>query len=295
MVDDPARSRLGRGLAALIGEVGEDFGDAGHAPRGQRTVPIEFLRPNPRNPRKVFDDEALEELASSIRERGLIQPIIVRAVPNLLDVYEIIAGERRWRGAQRAGLHEVPVVVIEADDRLALEIAIIENVQRTDLNPIEEAIGYEQLMAEFHYSQNDLAQVIGKSRSHVANTLRLLRLPDSIKRQVNDGILSAGHARALLSVRDPEAVAERIIAQGLNVRDVERIAQEEARGSEEAASRQARPRREKDPDTRALEQALEEVLGLAVSVEHKAQGGGEVRIRYKTLEQLDALCRRLRG
>jgi len=150
-------------------------------------------------------------------------------------------------------------------------------------------------MAEFHYSQNDLAQVIGKSRSHVANTLRLLRLPDSIKRQVNDGILSAGHARALLSVRDPEAVAERIIAQGLNVRDVERIAQEEARGSEEAASRQARPRREKDPDTRALEQALEEVLGLAVSVEHKAQGGGEVRIRYKTLEQLDALCRRLRG
>ncbi|GGG32143.1 ParB/RepB/Spo0J family partition protein [Chelatococcus composti] len=295
MVDDPARSRLGRGLAALIGEVGEDFGDAGRAPRGQRTVPIEFLRPNPRNPRKVFDDEALEELASSIRERGLIQPIIVRAVPNLLDVYEIIAGERRWRGAQRAGLHEVPVVVIEADDRLALEIAIIENVQRTDLNPIEEAIGYEQLMAEFHYSQNDLAQVIGKSRSHVANTLRLLRLPDSIKRQVNDGILSAGHARALLSVRDPEAVAERIIAQGLNVRDVERIAQEEARGSEEAASRQARPRREKDPDTRALEQALEEVLGLAVSVEHKAQGGGEVRIRYKTLEQLDALCRRLRG
>jgi len=295
MVDDPARSRLGRGLAALIGEVGEDFGDAGRAPRGQRTVPIEFLRPNPRNPRKVFDDEALEELASSIRERGLIQPIIVRAVPNLLDVYEIIAGERRWRGAQRAGLNEVPVVVIEADDRLALEIAIIENVQRTDLNPIEEAIGYEQLMAEFHYSQNDLAQVIGKSRSHVANTLRLLRLPDSIKRQVNDGILSAGHARALLSVRDPEAVAERIIAQGLNVRDVERIAQEEARGSEEAASRQARPRREKDPDTRALEQALEEVLGLAVSVEHKAQGGGEVRIRYKTLEQLDALCRRLRG
>src|SRR5690606_19436787 len=162
MVDDPARSRLGRGLAALIGEVGEDFGDAGRAPRGQRPVPIELLRPNPRNPRTVFDDEALEDLASSLRERGLNQPFIVRAVPNLLDVYEIIAGERRWRGAQRAGLHEVPVVVIEADDRLALEIAIIENVQRTDLNPIEEAIGYEQLMAEFHYSQNDLAQVIGK-------------------------------------------------------------------------------------------------------------------------------------
>ena len=293
MVDDPARSRLGRGLAALIGEVGEDFGDAGRGPRGQRAVPIEFLRPNPRNPRKVFDDEALDELANSIRERGLIQPIVVRAVPNLVDVFEIVAGERRWRGAQRAGLHEVPVVVIEADDRLALEIAIIENVQRADLNPIEEAVGYEQLMAEFQYSQNDLAQVIGKSRSHVANTLRLLRLPDSIKSKVNDGSLSAGHARALLSVSDPEAVAERIVAQGLNVRDVERIAQEEARGSEEPG-RVARPRKEKDPDTRALEQVLEDVLGLAVSVEHKAQGG-EVRIRYKTLEQLDALCRRLRG
>lgn len=293
MVDDPARSRLGRGLAALIGEVGEDFGDAGRGPRGQRAVPIEFLRPNPRNPRKVFDDEALDELANSIRERGLIQPIVVRAVPNLVDVFEIVAGERRWRGAQRAGLHEVPVVVIEADDRLALEIAIIENVQRADLNPIEEAVGYEQLMAEFQYSQNDLAQVIGKSRSHVANTLRLLRLPDSIKSKVNEGSLSAGHARALLSVSDPEAVAERIVAQGLNVRDVERIAQEEARGGEEPG-RVARPRKEKDPDTRALEQVLEDVLGLAVSVEHKAQGG-EVRIRYKTLEQLDALCRRLRG
>ncbi|MBB4016911.1 ParB family chromosome partitioning protein [Chelatococcus caeni] len=293
MVDDPARSRLGRGLAALIGEVGEDFGDAGRGPRGQRAVPIEFLRPNPRNPRKVFDDEALDELANSIRERGLIQPIVVRAVPNLVDVFEIVAGERRWRGAQRAGLHEVPVVVIEADDRLALEIAIIENVQRADLNPIEEAVGYEQLMAEFQYSQNDLAQVIGKSRSHVANTLRLLRLPDSIKSKVNDGVLSAGHARALLSVSDPEAIAERVVAQGLNVRDVERIAQEEARGGEEPG-REPRPRKEKDPDTRALEQALEDVLGLAVSVEHKAQGG-EVRIRYKTLEQLDALCRRLRG
>ncbi|APF36037.1 ParB/RepB/Spo0J family partition protein [Chelatococcus daeguensis] len=294
MVDDPARSRLGRGLAALIGEVGEDFGDAGRGPRGQRAVPIEFLRPNPRNPRKVFDDEALDELASSIRERGLIQPIVVRAVPNLVDVFEIVAGERRWRGAQRAGLHEVPVIVIEADDRLALEIAIIENVQRADLNPIEEAIGYEQLMAEFQYSQNELAQVIGKSRSHVANTLRLLRLPDSIKSKLNDGLLSAGHARALLSVSDPETIAERIVAQGLNVRDVERIAQEEARGGGDEQGREARPRKEKDPDTRALEQALEDVLGLAVSVEHKAQGG-EVRIRYKTLEQLDALCRRLRG
>ncbi|WP_276199471.1 ParB/RepB/Spo0J family partition protein [Chelatococcus sp. XZ-Ab1] len=294
MVDDPARSRLGRGLAALIGEVGEDFGDAGRGPRGQRAVPIEFLRPNPRNPRKVFDDEALDELASSIRERGLIQPIVVRAVPNLVDVFEIVAGERRWRGAQRAGLHEVPVIVIEADDRLALEIAIIENVQRADLNPIEEAIGYEQLMAEFQYSQNELAQVIGKSRSHVANTLRLLRLPDSIKSKLNDGLLSAGHARALLSVTDPETIAERIVAQGLNVRDVERIAQEEARGGGDEQGREARPRKEKDPDTRALEQALEDVLGLAVSVEHKAQGG-EVRIRYKTLEQLDALCRRLRG
>jgi ParB family chromosome partitioning protein len=294
MVDDPARSRLGRGLAALIGDVGEEFGALERArPAGQKLVPVEFLRPNPRNPRKAFTDEALAELADSIRQRGLIQPIVVRAIPKLVDVYEIVAGERRWRAAQRAGLHEVPVVIVDADDRAALEIAIIENVQRSDLNAIEEAAGYEQLIAEFGYSQNDLAQVIGKSRSHVANTLRLLKLPPGVKALVNDGQLSAGHARALIGLADPEAVARAVVEKGLNVRDVERIAQDEARDTGKESTR-ARVKPEKDADTRALELALEEVLGLSIAINHQAQGG-EMRIRYRTLEQLEGLCRRLQG
>lgn len=294
MADDTNRSRLGRGLAALIGDVGGEFADNSRPAAGLQRVPIEFLRANPRNPRKIFDTEALDDLAASIRERGLIQPIVVRAVDGVADVYEIIAGERRWRAAQRANLHEVPIVVVQADDRVALEIAIIENVQRTDLNPLEEAAGYEQLIAEFNYSQNDLAQAIGKSRSHVANTLRLVKLSDPIKQLVNDGLLSAGHARALLAVSDPEAVARQIIEQGLTVRDVERIAQQEASAGTQVSSTQAPARAEKDPDTRALEQALEEVLGLSVLIAHKSNGG-EVRLRYKTLEQLDGLCQRLRG
>ncbi|CAH1679138.1 Chromosome-partitioning protein ParB [Hyphomicrobiales bacterium] len=295
MADDPARSRLGRGLAALIGDVGEEFGalERTRAP-GQRLVPVEFLRPNPRNPRKAFVEEDLSELADSIRQRGVIQPIVVRSLAHLIDVFEIIAGERRWRAAQRAGLHEVPVVVIEADDKTALEIAIIENVQRADLNPMEEAAGYERLIADFDYSQNDLAQVIGKSRSHVANTLRLLKLPAGVKGLVNDGQLSAGHARALLGLEDPETVARQVIEKGLNVRDVERIAQDEARDSGKPSVPRARTKAEKDPDTRALEKALEDVLGLAVTINHQARGG-EMRIRYLTLDQLDALCRRLQG
>ena len=295
MADDPARSRLGRGLAALIGDVGEEFGalERTRTP-GQRLVPVEFLRPNPRNPRKAFVEEDLAELADSIRQRGVIQPIVVRSLPQLIDVFEIIAGERRWRAAQRAGLHEVPVVVVEADDKTALEIAIIENVQRADLNPMEEAAGYERLIADFEYSQNDLAQVIGKSRSHVANTLRLLKLPDGVKDLVNGGQLSAGHARALLGLEDPEAVARQVVEKGLNVRDVERIAQDEARDSGKPSVPRSRTKAEKDPDTRALEKALEDVLGLAVTISHQARGG-EMRIRYLTLDQLDALCRRLQG
>lgn len=295
MAEETNRSRLGRGLAALIGDIGGEFGEGARpAATGLQRVPIEFLRANPRNPRKIFDTDALDDLAASIRERGLIQPIVVRAVIDVADVYEIIAGERRWRAAQRANLHEVPIVVVDADDRVALEIAIIENVQRTDLNPLEEAAGYEQLIAEFNYSQNDLAQAIGKSRSHVANTLRLTKLPDSIKQLVNDGQLSAGHARALLAVKDPETVAQQIIDQGLTVRDVEKIAQREAGTATDGLSQAVIEQRQKDPDTRALEQALEEVLGLSVLIAHKSKGG-EVRLRYKTLDQLDSLCRRLRG
>ncbi len=293
MVDEPSRSRLGRGLAALIGDVGEDAVVLERA-RGQRRVPIEFLRPNPRNPRKAFDEQELEELASSIREKGIIQPILVRTLAGLADVYEIIAGERRWRAAQRAGLHEVPVLLVEAGDREALELAIIENVQRSDLNPLEEAMGYDQLIAEFQYAQADLGKIIGKSRSHVANTLRLLKLPDAVKAMVLKGELTAGHARALLSLPDPEAAARRIVERGLNVRDVERMAQETQAAPETKSAEGARPpRSEKDPDTRALEKALEDVLGMIVTINHGARGG-ELRIRYKTLEQLDTVCRRLR-
>ncbi len=294
MADEQSRPRLGRGLAALIGDAGDEIAAVDRA-RGQRRVPVEFLRPNPRNPRKSFDEADLEDLASSIREKGIIQPILVRTMPGLADVYEIIAGERRWRAAQRAGLHDVPVILVEAGDREALELAIIENVQRTDLNPLEEALGYERLISEFNYAQADLGRIIGKSRSHVANTLRLLKLPDSVKTHVLKGDLSAGHARALLSVSDPEAAARRVIEKGLNVRDVERMAQEEAApGPEVSVGSVERPAvREKDPDTRALEKALEDVLGMTVEIRHGARGG-EVRIRYKTLDQLDTVCRRLR-
>lgn len=224
MVEEQGRSRLGRGLAALIGDVGDEIGALERA-RGQRKVPVEFLRPNARNPRKTFNDAELEDLAASVRERGILQPIIVRAIPGMIDAYEIIAGERRWRAAQRAELHDVPVILVEANDREALEIAIVENVQRADLNAMEEAAGYERLIAEFDYTQNDLAKVIGKSRSHVANTLRLSKLPEPVKQMVSEGSVSAGHARALLAVSDPEQVAKRIVEQSLTVRDIERLGQ----------------------------------------------------------------------
>ncbi len=291
MAEEQGRSRLGRGLAALIGDVGDEIGALERA-RGQRRVPVEFLRPSARNPRRNFVEVDLEELTASVRERGILQPIIVRAISGMLDAYEIIAGERRWRAAQRAGLHDVPVILVEADDREALEIAIVENVQRTDLNAIEEAAGYERLIAEFNYTQNDLARVIGKSRSHVANTLRLSKLPESVRQMVSDGTVSAGHARSLLSVSDPELMARKIIDEGLSVRDIERIVQDESRGETKSIS--TKPKIDKDPDTRAVEKALEEALGLSVSIAHRANGGGEMKISYKTLEQLDALCRRLK-
>jgi ParB family chromosome partitioning protein len=294
MVEEQGRSRLGRGLAALIGDVGEEMGAIERA-RGQRKVPVEFLRPNARNPRKVFAEAELEDLAASVRERGILQPIIVRSIPGMIDAYEIIAGERRWRAAQRAELHDVPVILVEANDREALEIAIVENVQRADLNAMEEAAGYERLIAEFDYTQNDLAKVIGKSRSHVANTLRLSKLPEPVKKLVSDGAVSAGHARALLAVSDPEQVAKRVVEQGLTVRDVERLGQDEARSENKPVRAAAVPKPEKDPDTRAVEKALEEALGLGVSIQHRANGGGEMKISYKTLEQLDALCRRLKA
>jgi ParB family transcriptional regulator, chromosome partitioning protein len=302
MIDDsmpekqlsPARpNRLGKGLAALIGDTAMETN--GSKDRPPRSVPIEFVRANPLNPRKSFAEGELDELASSIREKGIIQPIVVRPKNGMPDVYEIIAGERRWRAAQRAGLHEVPIVVVQAGDKEALELAIIENVQRADLNPLEEAAGYEQLMEQFGYVQADLAKVVGKSRSHVANTMRLSKLSDGVKALVGEGALSAGHARALLAVKDPDSVAKRIVAHGLTVRDVERIAQQDAASPVDGLETKAvAVRKIKDADTRALEKALTEVTGLAVSIDHKAGGGGVVSVRYATLEQLDGLCRRLK-
>jgi ParB family chromosome partitioning protein len=289
MAEEAHRSRLGRGLAALIGDVGDESAAIERA-RGQRRVPIEFLRPNPRNPRKQYPEEELEELAASIREKGILQPILVRTQAGTPDAYEIVAGERRWRAAQRAGLHDVPILLMEIGDREALEIAIVENVQRTDLNPLEEAAGYEDLTKEFKYGAADVARVVGKSRSHVANTLRLLNLPKSVQRYLREGKLTAGHARALLAHDDPEALAKAIVEKGLNVREVEALAQERAEAHGRPARR--RPRRAKDADTAALEKQLSDVLGLVVQIDHRGSGG-ELRIRYKSLEQLDAICRRL--
>jgi ParB family chromosome partitioning protein len=289
---EEARPRLGRGLAALIGDAGNETAAIDRL-RGQRLVPIEFLRPNPRNPRKDFKESELDDLSASIKERGILQPILVRSITGVADAYEIVAGERRWRAAQRANVHDVPIILIEADAKAALEIAVIENVQRADLNALEEAMGYEQLGNEFGYSQGDLARIIGKSRSHIANTLRLLKLPKLSRQMLAEGHLSAGHARALLSVSDPDAIAKRIVEQGLSVRDVERLTQQETENSAGRAKTNA-ARRDKDADTRALERDLSNALGLTVSIDGRGERG-EVRIRYKDLEQLDGLCARLRA
>jgi ParB family chromosome partitioning protein len=290
MMEEAARSRLGRGLAALIGDVGDENAVLERT-RSQRRVPIEFVRPNPRNPRRMFADAELDELAASIRERGIIQPILVRTVRGAVDSYEIIAGERRWRAAQRAGMHDVPVVLLEVGDREALELAIIENVQRTDLNALEEALGYQALMEEFAHAQDDVAKIVGKSRPHVANTLRLLKLPDSVKAYLAENKISAGHARALIGQPDPEALAREIVDKGLNVRQLEALTQERASKAGKAPKR-ARPRVEKDADTLHLEKRLSDALGLAVTIEHRGDGG-ELRIRYRSLEQLDAVIARL--
>ncbi len=289
MVEDVSngRSRLGRGLAALIGDA-PSLSSSPLPPKNVQKASIEFLRPNPQNPRTHFSENELEELTASIRERGILQPIIVRQVPNVVDAFEIIAGERRWRAAQRAGLNDVPVLLVEADDRQSLEFAIIENVQRSDLNALEEALGYERLINSFSYTQADLGRVVGKSRSHVANALRLLNLPQSIKDKLHNGQLSAGHARALLTLPNAEVVAEDIVAKGLSVRDVEKLSQPEVR--QNFVDETAKP--VKDSDTKALEKALADVTGLVFAINHK-KTGGSVTIKYKTLDELDSLCRRL--
>ena len=283
------RPRLGRGLAALLADPAVP-GTEGVAGREHRTVPVEFLKPNPRNPRRHFDGDDLQDLADSIRAKGILQPIIVRTIRNVAGSYEIIAGERRWRAAQAASLTEVPVIVVEADDREALAFAIIENVQRADLNAVEEALGYERLGREFSYSQSDLSTLIGKSRSHVANTLRLLKLPQGVMDQVASGALTAGHARTLLGFGDPAAMAARAVAEGLTVRDLEALVQREQAQEETSGEAQAtvRTRNRPDAESRALASELSTAIGLAVS--HRAKGeAGEIRIRYGSAAELDAL------
>lgn len=286
---DEPRSRLGRGLAALIGDVGEEVSAPTDRARPQRRAPIAQLRPSRANPRRSFREEDLVELTASVREKGVIQPILVRKLDGASETYEIIAGERRWRAAQRAGVHDAPIVVLDVTEREALEIAIVENVQRADLNAIDEAAGYEQLQAQFSYTQDDLARVIGKSRSHIANTMRLLKLPETVKAHVLNGALTAGHARALLALPDPVAAAAKVVARGLSVREVEAMAR-----APETKSAPRAPRPEKDPDVTALEREIAAVLGLDVSLNPKGQGG-ELAIRYASLDQLDMVVRRLRG
>jgi ParB family chromosome partitioning protein len=286
MAEDSSRTRLGRGLASLIGDMGAESAGVDRA-RSQRRIPIEHLRANPKNPRKHFSDAELDDLANSIRERGIIQPIIVRQ-GRAADTFEIVAGERRWRAAQRAALHDVPVVVVEANDSEVLQLAIIENVQRADLNPMEEAAGYQSLADQFNYSQEDISRLVGKSRSHIANTMRLLKLSAPVQALVNAGQLSAGHARMLVGQPNAEHLAQDIVARGLNVRQVETLARENS----ERIDRTPRPSKQKDADTVALEKRVSDILGLTVSVDHRADGG-TVHIKYRDLEQLDEIMKRL--
>ncbi len=286
------RRRLGRGLDALLGGYPAEPDEPARAPEisSRRDIPTALVDRNPRNPRREFRPEDLEELAASLRQHGMVQPIVVRAAGGRTERYEIIAGERRWRAAQLAGLHEIPATVLDVSDREALELAIVENVQRTDLNPIEEARGYQALIEEFGYTQGDLGATIGKSRVHVTNALRLLRLPESVLKLIETGQLSAGHGRALLSARFPERLAQTILEENVSVREAERLAQ---RPDDQPRPRPGR--RAKSTDTKALERELTEILGVRVDVREDGEGRGELRIGYRSLEQLDYLCRKLRA
>ncbi|MGF1461728.1 MAG: ParB/RepB/Spo0J family partition protein [Maricaulaceae bacterium] len=293
-------ARLGRGLSALIGEAEADnaelraeAGSDSAGGSGPKALPIEQIKRNPDQPRRRFTDLELDELAQSIQENGVLQPILVRPVGE--GAYQIVAGERRWRAAQRAGLHAIPALVRTLTDREVLEVAIVENVQRADLNPREEAQAYRALMDQFGHTQDAVAQVVGKSRSHVANSLRLLSLPDDVLRLLDEGALSAGHARAILTAERPESLAREIVDKGLNVRQAEALARaaHTEPGAPSPSRGSAGSRGEKDPDTRALELDLIDRLGLEVDLRPAGAEAGEVRIRYQTLEQLDDLCRRL--
>ena len=288
------RKALGRGLSALLGDPATS-GAIGSAKGATETtsdtneIPIDLIQSNPDQPRQTFRDEDLSELSSSIKEHGVLQPVLLRPLDGSPKRYQIVAGERRWRAAQLAGIHTLPAVVREIDDRQVLELAIIENVQRVDLDPIEEAQGYSQLIETFEYTQEKLSKVIGKSRSHLANTMRLLALPTSVTAMVKDGRLSAGHARALIKSDNAEKLAEEAVAKGLSVRQIEALAKATS-GSRSMQSKAA----SKDADTKLLEGDLSAAIGMRVSIENiTSDGTGELRIRYKSLEQLDELCQKL--
>lgn len=286
-----ARPKLGRGLAALFGEESADYAELDKA-RPAKAVPIEFLRPGKYQPRHRFDPSQIQSLVDSIKEKGILQPILVRRLASEPNAYEIVAGERRWRAAQLAQLHEVPVAIRELSDRDALEIALVENIQRENLNAMEEADGYRRLMDEFKHTQEDLAKVIGKSRSHIANLMRLLSLPEGVRVLVESGELSAGHARALIGIDDAEAIAKEAIAQGLSVRQTEELAKAERRkgaGKRETAKKKPQPR---DSNIVALERDLSNLLGLKVGISFDGKGG-VLSVHYSTLEQLDDVLRRM--
>ncbi|MGI3164202.1 ParB/RepB/Spo0J family partition protein [Pseudooceanicola sp. 200-1SW] len=288
---------LGRGLSALMADVNEQ--PATTKPGGAAVrrpdmmVPIENVVPNPDQPRRSFTEDHLEELTASIKEKGVIQPLIVRPKPGEEGKFEIVAGERRWRASQRAKLHELPVIVRDFDDTEVLEVAIIENIQRADLNPIEEAAGFRQLMEKFGHTQEKLAQALGKSRSHIANLMRLLQLPDEVREYLEEGKLSAGHARALITSDDPVTLAKKVVAEGLSVRATEALAKKPKPGVEKPKVTRSAPKSlgEKDADTKALEADLSAALGYKVQIDHVAgQESGQITISYPSLEALDDIC-----
>ena len=292
----PERRGLGRGLTALMADIGIDAGvndpltpnDAQR--RSVDSLPVESIRANPDQPRRKFDERALKELSDSIREKGIVQPLVVRPAPNLPGMYEIVAGERRWRAAQLAQLAEIPVLIREFNDKEVLEVAIIENIQREGLNAIEEAASYRQLIDRFGHTQERVAEALGKSRSHIANLLRLLNLPQDVQNMVVAGTISAGHARALVTAENPLALALKVAGEGLSVRETEDLARRistKPRGNTPSENRQ------KDADTRALEEDLSANLRMSVVIDHRAGGEGQVTIRYKSLDQLDQLCQLL--
>lgn len=284
---------LGRGLSALMADVNEPIDPTGPVIASDQVVPIEKIIPNPDQPRKQFDSDALDDLVSSIREKGVLQPLIVRKSG---DNFEIVAGERRWRAAQRAKLHELPVIIRDFTDTEVLEVAIIENIQRADLNSIEEAAGYKQLMDRFGHTQEKMAEALGKSRSHIANLLRLLSLPSTVQAHVTQGSLSAGHARALVTARDPDALVKKIINRGLSVRQTEALVKKSQQSGDDPGltATQKQTSSAKDADTRALEEDLAAATGVKVTLSHKPNAeSGQLTLHYSTLEQLDDLCRKL--